>query len=90
MTNRGYGRPRSLQLTGDLRAFRDGDVPAGRLRIEPQARDDALLRQRRPPEAEHLDDFNHPDLAIHPGPPATGHSPGLKTIFARSDEGERF
>jgi hypothetical protein len=40
-----------------------------------------------PPEAEHFGNFNHPDLAIHPAPPATGQGPGPETVIARSDEG---
>jgi hypothetical protein len=54
----------------------DGDIPADCLRIQPQARGDAFFRHAGPPEAEYFGDFNHPDLAIHPGPPAPGQCSG--------------
>lgn len=68
-------------------ARRHGDVPPNRFRIEPQPCGDAFLRHAVAPEAKYFGDFNHPDLAIHPGPPAAGQGPGLKTVIARSDEG---
>ena len=69
----------------------DRDVVPHRFRIKPQLGGDALFRRPAQPQPQRLRDFEHRDLAIHPGlllRPLRG--PKQEACYARSGRGERF